>query len=1349
MKSFGLLRTNVGLTTNIRVVVDSKYNLSLDSIESHFDLSLNNFKKVKFSKKNYYDELIPFFYKKLPSDTAFHIKYEDDAQLMSSDFSKQYDEIYQYGARNILNNKNYDEEYEYFAPLYINKNNLPSNFIIFRVDGPGLELMNKENFIEDVVNNFKVVKIFDLSKDTPFGEWLNINYKENNYFPHSPLEIDFRELEFCKWNGIDYETGGYTSKSLFIDDYLEEEKEIFELEKHVLDNYRINKVVFPNILNISFLFDDEPSTPEIKRKWSLNRYFGFYIDKMEKVTSISPYIPPFLKSDVVIMEDNILFSPSSEDPFVLGFDDKRPFYVEYKGEYYKVEKTKTIVKNAIMNIPLPPPINSMDPVESGKPVKPKKPNPNQTQVVTTSYVNVEKIGFKIIADIDLKGKQNLLNKNYARIDSKNAIINYENVNIEPFENFDQYSVWMININGIFHTITNEDGVLKLTTDYSFIFNENNYSYKVAGVETVVDFRVDNNNPPKKFDVYRLSFSDIKDFDTRIVDTESSKFEYIKKEELTDTDETKMYVENLLTQTDPKDYDDYVYKGEVVNIPVSSEYTAGYETFKVTKGELSDIWRKNSVYCRWGYQGSISSNDYPYLLNNSILFEDYNRTCNPFDPEPKRIERNLDYFYTLNSSTSSYIHHSLHIEGYNSELDIDTNFTFDLGKYLNVSTYSVESEVMTYSLDYFSDFFYQKQYFDSGEIVKNVKKYSEFTTGDTSLPNTSIFRGLKFSIYDVESIDITKENQIGNINISTNNNYDGYKLSILMSDNDFSVSDEGTLQNSDNKMKWTIITRWEMDKIYASGSIVIHEDILYKCSDEVTTKSPIKKLSFRAVKTAPYNNETWEYYSPQGSIFWQPNREYSIGDFVFNNNEFFFCASTQSNAEDFWNPTKATLGGYDIGSVVIFKGKYYVSNINDNQFSPDVYQPPVRSFESKKVWVATQSSNSKWEPIELWSPTQKYNFNKLIAHNETIWTSLKGVEAGDEPGISTNWARLYSLLPDTDFVYSPNSNAIIEMNDNYYTCLSNENNSTLDNGIVIYVNKKWKNILININVSDNTIPNIKNVDRDKLYTELYRRFTALNFIRSINDIDTKYEFTDYVTYVIIDENGKISKHNFSKNIKSLSCLIRIVEPDELIVKLNSLKLNILENPKQLNPINKLRDGAIKDLKQINWYNDLPYSVDIVKNKDKKRTKFQFGNRSQENNQIFRYSGFYMPVFYDIQLFDKKLDGISDNTKFDTELTEFGVMKERKIQKVNRNGSVLKLKNEKDVKSVYPMVDEFGYTIRDFFIFASTWDLRYHYESYLLSFKQKFEIQIPNLKSDIIKDFGQPKDVKKENQKNIRF
>ena len=138
MNSFSILRTNVGLTTNVKITIDSNYNMSLNSIDSNYVLSSDKYKNYKFNKNNFYDDIISNFYKNLPVDISFQIKYNNDIDNMSDNFSDQYDEIYNYGARNIIENKNYDEEYEYFAPLYI-QNKLPKNFIIFRVDGPGIE----------------------------------------------------------------------------------------------------------------------------------------------------------------------------------------------------------------------------------------------------------------------------------------------------------------------------------------------------------------------------------------------------------------------------------------------------------------------------------------------------------------------------------------------------------------------------------------------------------------------------------------------------------------------------------------------------------------------------------------------------------------------------------------------------------------------------------------------------------------------------------------------------------------------------------------------------------------------------------------------------------------------------------------------------------------------------------------------------------------------------------------------------------------------------------------------------------------------------------------------------------
>jgi hypothetical protein len=89
---------------------------------------------------------------------------------------------------------------------------------------------------------------------------------------------------------------------------------------------------------------------------------------------------------------------------------------------------------------------------------------------------------------------------------------------------------------------------------------------------------------------------------------------------------------------------------------------------------------------------------------------------------------------------------------------------------------------------------------------------------------------------------------------------------------------------------------------------------------------------------------------------------------------------------------------------------------------------------------------------------------------------------------------------------------------------------------------------------------------------------------------------------------------------------------------------------------------------------------------------------------------MPIFNEVDLFERP--GITSSTpgnyKFDTTLTNFGINKQRIISKVNRKNVILKLKNRTDFRSIYPMLDEFGYTTVDFFIFKSTWDYNYHFE-----------------------------------------
>ena len=1282
----------MGLTTNVKVVVDSKYSLSLDSIDSTPELSFSKYKKFDFIKTNYYDELLPYFYDGIPSEIAYSIKYEDDSNSMTDNFASQYDELYQYGARNIIDNKNYNEEYEYFAPLYIYKNKLPKNFIIFRVDNPGIQNIDRSNVRSDVFNKFKTISVFDLTKTSSLGEWLNTNINDNSFYPKVPFEMNYTKLEFSQWNGIDFRSGGYVSKSQFLDDTLEEEKEIFELEKFVFDGYKNNKVIFSNIINFSFLFDDTPADSIKLNKWSINRYYGFYLDDMELIKTISPYITPFLKDDIIVQDGNILYSEYG-DPFKGGWSDTRPFYVEYNNEYYKVEKFTETQKNSIK----PVSTNTNQAVTNTSSFSSKG---NSVQVSTAQLVNVnnpisptyiaDKITetivdkWRIISKVDLTGKQSMLNKNVGYINEDNILINYDQ-SYFTIDDFELSDLWVIEVDGKYHNIIkNSDGNFKVYSDYSFKFFENDYTYYInktdSSYTTKVSFVVDDKNSPKKFSIYRLKLTDIKDFDDRIIDTEPSKFEYEKLNELTETDESKLYLTNLNSNTNPKQLDDFKYKEKVVNIPVASEYTANHETFKINENELSSIWRKNPVYCRWSFEGSISANDYPYLLNNSEKFEDYNRTVNPFDPDPSRYERNLDYFYTINSSTYSYLHHTLHVENTNDS-GIDMNFNFDFNKYLGTSTYIKVADIATYSVDYFSYFFSKKSNLLSNSITKNTKKYSTFISGDVATPNITLFRGVKFSIYDVENVKRNNNGQIEVINMKSNNTFEDYKLSVI-------------LTSEDNGMIWNVIDKWEMDKLYTKDTIVSHDDILYIATKDTICTTPIVNIvsgtySF-SVKSTPYNqleyttpsdlipgglidvrfdltgdnkppvagkSNDWKIYTNTYSKLWNPLTAidlngYKTNDIIYkDDNYYIFIDNTKPI--DFWNPliansiTSNVRNGYSKDSLVIYNNDNYISLISNNVYSP----------ENIDYWkkITSSNDNSKWSHINIWNPSVKYGgtFSYVVTNNtvfKTITTDY--LSSGENPVSSKLWERVYSLEPDTNYVYQKDDNSIILLNGEYYMLINNPNNKTLENGIKIYINKNMKNILINIFINDNTTIDLYAKERDLLYTSLNKKLTATNFIDCINNLSDKYGFTDFLKYIIIDDTDTqhIRTYSYDDNIEGLKHILFAERPEPIDVKVNSLDV-LGVNIDKLKPSKILTDGKINSINELNNFNNIHIGSEIVSNND---TPLNVPNYSGlapiAYNTIYRFSGNYIPLFYDINLFKKDNDVIYNEIKLAIDISD---------------------------------------------------------------------------------------------------
>ena len=260
-KSFQLLRTNPALTTNVKLVVSSDSTLYLESFNTNTQLSDNKYKHFKILKTQLYEEQIVNFYKGIPSQLAFDVKYDSDNTTVFKTYDKQFDDMYWSGAKSIEDNW-HKEDYEYFAPLYIKKDNIPNGFIILRVDEatPYEEIDNefnvtkltKDNFNTQIVDKWKCVNFYDMRYQSIFGSFLYNNYVNNTRFPDRSFELDFRKYEYSKCHGIDYKNGVYVEKSKYLQETLYYEQPHFRLEKEIINSFKNNNLIYPNILNVKF-----------------------------------------------------------------------------------------------------------------------------------------------------------------------------------------------------------------------------------------------------------------------------------------------------------------------------------------------------------------------------------------------------------------------------------------------------------------------------------------------------------------------------------------------------------------------------------------------------------------------------------------------------------------------------------------------------------------------------------------------------------------------------------------------------------------------------------------------------------------------------------------------------------------------------------------------------------------------------------------------------------------------------------------------------------------------------------------------------------------------------------------
>lgn len=344
-----LLRTNPALTANFKLVVNADYKLYLESYDSNANLSDQKYKHFSVNDTSYLTERVPSFFRGLPKDLVFEVRKHTPSDTVQSDFGLQMDDMYWSGGAPI-EDRWHQEECEYHAPLYVDPKQLPKRFIVLRVDGPGdcnlratadasVPARRQRLFSDEVAKRWKCVTMFDLTKTSALGRFLDKNFASNEYFPAEPFSLNLRKHQFSSWNGYDVAVGGYGVKSAFLHATMEEEATHFELEDFVTAGFRKNGVAVPHVLNMKFLFDDTPGTINrsgtARRKWSINRYMGFYLDDLTAVRRVSPYLPVALRPDV-LLADNV---------FIAGYDNAgTPLYTDPTENGWPLNEASLYVK---------------------------------------------------------------------------------------------------------------------------------------------------------------------------------------------------------------------------------------------------------------------------------------------------------------------------------------------------------------------------------------------------------------------------------------------------------------------------------------------------------------------------------------------------------------------------------------------------------------------------------------------------------------------------------------------------------------------------------------------------------------------------------------------------------------------------------------------------------------------------------------------------------------------------------------------------------------------------------------------------------------------------------------------
>ena len=163
-----MTRANPRISGNVKITIDSKKDIWLNSIDSNSEMSNQAYKGFRINDGSSYDkDLYNFFGEgSTPPQFVFGLSGEGDpVENQISDLAQTYDFTYAAGVTPLISDK-YTENYSYLAPFWMGED-IPDYFVLFKINDPIDYLYQVPVTSLSIDKSYKVVQDITVNTSDP------------------------------------------------------------------------------------------------------------------------------------------------------------------------------------------------------------------------------------------------------------------------------------------------------------------------------------------------------------------------------------------------------------------------------------------------------------------------------------------------------------------------------------------------------------------------------------------------------------------------------------------------------------------------------------------------------------------------------------------------------------------------------------------------------------------------------------------------------------------------------------------------------------------------------------------------------------------------------------------------------------------------------------------------------------------------------------------------------------------------------------------------------------------------------------------------------------------------------